>query len=109
YSDKTKVTFHPAPATESVTTSQLRAGIDAAVKAVQGLTAPEGKGEALAPVKQNTIAALEAAKGTIPAAEGFATSAQATAAEKAVAVYANEEWQQDLVAPVARKLDEFSK
>lgn len=107
YSDKSTVRFDPAPKAAPVPTSDLRAQIEGAVKDVQALTAPDGKGEILTPVKHNILAALEAAKTGVPA-EGSATSAQATSAVNAIALHANEAWQQELLAPVRDRFDKLA-
>lgn len=109
YSGQLAVTFQPGHKAKPVGLAELREAIDAATEGVRDLSAPDGKGEALAPLKTNALNALQQAKNAVGATNGPATKAQVDAAINAVATSANEEWAKKTFEPVLaplRKLGE---
>lgn len=108
YSWKLTVDFDPKPSLSAVTASELRDAIAVAIEYVQDLTAPDGKGEALATLKQAVNAALQQAKNNATG-DSAATKDQADRAVAAIANHANEEWQKKLVDLAEAPLRELAK
>lgn len=102
YNDETLTTFITMPKFTSASGADLRGAIDRATAQIRELTAPEGKGEALAPVKTNILSGLAQAKSAIP--DGAIAKTQVDPAINAISAQANEAWQKELVAPVIEGL-----
>jgi len=100
YSWRLTVAFDPPPPpSQPVPLATVRQEIDEAVTKVQGLTADEGRGEALGSIKKELVAALTAAKATA-AGDGDASKTHVDPIVQAIASQANEQWQKNLLAPI---------
>jgi hypothetical protein len=108
YSGTLSCEFEPKPKETPVSRAELRDAIDAAITQLRDLTGPEGKGEFLTPVKQNSLAALEAAKNAA-AGDGEAPKPVIEQAVNAIATHSNEDWQKKLLDPVVLPLKELDR
>ena len=88
--------FDPDPRFTEVSHSDLRDCIDDAIAQIQGLIAPEGKGETLGLIKQAAVSALQEVRADVPA-NGVAGKAEIDRVINALTTQANEEWQQALL------------
>jgi predicted ATPase len=108
YSGTLSCEFEPKPKEIPVSRAELRDAIDEAITQLRDLTAPEGKGEALTPVKQGSLAALEAAKNAA-AGDSDAPKSVIEQAVNAIATHSNEDWQKKLLDPVVLPFKELDK
>jgi hypothetical protein len=99
YSSQATVGFMPIPDVSPVTSTDAIAAVDVAIRQVQDLTAPEGKGDVLGPVKQAILTALEASKAQFPAGTSIG-KANVDHPINAIATQSNEEWQKTLLDPI---------
>lgn len=107
YSWNLHIHFQPAPSLAPATYGELRSAIDQAIDQVQDLTAPEGKGEELAIIKQTALATLRPVRDSA-GADGVATKALVDQAVEALTTQANEEWQKQLLDPVGAPLHDLA-
>lgn len=80
--------------------------LDKLTEKVRGLTAPDGKGEALGPLKTNVTTFLAAAKKA-QLAEGAVNETALETLRNNLGAHLNEAWQQELFAPVTKPLDKL--
>lgn len=99
YSNQLSVGFEPGHRVKQVMLAELRETIEGAIDAIRALTAPEGKGEALAPLKTSALNGLTQSKAAIGGANGVASRAQVDQAMNVVAAQANEEWSKKTFEP----------
>lgn len=108
YSWNLNVTFDPPPDAAEVTADQFRSAVDGAMEDIQDLLASEGKGEALAAVKQAVLGELRGVRDEIPA-EPHVSKAEIDPAVAAITIHTNEEWQRNLFTPVLESLRAFAR
>lgn len=101
YSWSTDVEFSPKPSLPEITHQTLVDAVQNVKKAIQGLTAPEGKGDVLGSIKisiiqefDNLINAL-----TDQPLDGPLAKAQVDQAVNTIMTKANEDWQKTLLSP----------
>jgi predicted ATP-dependent endonuclease of OLD family len=109
YSWKLEITFHPRAEIIELRCQELIDAVDAAVERVQGLTAPEDRGEALGTTKQSVLSALGQARNRLPASDSVLNKAQVDTIINAIAVNANQPWQKELLDPVAAPLRDLEQ
>ena len=108
YSGKLTVSFSPAPTIRPVPHAEWDKAIETCLATVQDLTAPDGKGEALAPVKAAAITVLNQAKANLPNA-GQVANAHIDPVVTGLAAHLNEGWIKDLFEPAQTRLKEMQK
>ncbi len=106
YSWKLTVGFDPTPKAPAVDCGAFREVLDKIIQQAQDLVAPEGKGDALAGIKQTLLTNFEQAKQRVPA-DGLVPKDQVEQLMNAVAAQANEGWQKQLLDPITALLREF--
>ncbi len=106
YSWDSTVEFIPPPQEDSVTTKELQEAVRNTIRAIQKLTAPEGKGEILGPMKETIVSALENMMGD-GAGTDLATRPQIEQAINTITAQANEGWQQKLLSPLLPTFQEL--
>jgi len=108
YSWSVDVEFSPEPSVPDITLQKLVDAMQDAKTGVQRLTAPEGKGEALGPVKTAVTQEFDKLMGALksrPLDEPL-TRPQVEQAINAIMLKANEDWQKKLLEPLS---DPFKK
>ncbi len=107
YSWKLAVKFEPAPSISLLTRSDLLSELERLQEMVRDLSAPEGKGDALAQIKSSllqTIDQLKSQQTSGPSNERV-PSADIERLVNAIATQSNEEWQKEVLNPVREQAD----
>lgn len=108
YSGKLTVGFAPKLPTNSVSHDEWAKEIDECLAAVEELTAPDGKGEALTPIKSAAIAVFNQAKANLPNA-GQVANAHIDPVVSGLASHLNESWLKQIFEPVQNRLKGLQK
>lgn len=108
YSGKLTVGFLPSPATRQVAHTEWAKALEESLATVEDLTAPEGKGEALGPIKSAAINVFNQAKANQPNA-GHVANAHIDPVVTGLASQLNENWVKELFDPVQKRLKELQK
>ncbi|HWQ66423.1 MAG TPA: AAA family ATPase [Methanospirillum sp.] len=103
YTGKYSITYEPDIGVELVTTGDLLYAIEVAIEQIRNLIAPEGRGDSLGHIKEELLSFLEGQKEvTIQA--GQVQKRLISDLINAIKARGNEQWQQDLLAPVTDPL-----
>ncbi len=108
YSWKFEVKFEPEPNLVDVSNTAFSKLLDDLLFQVQGLMAPEGKGDLLGQIKGNLIQALGQTKKSLPAQQQDQQVSQQPVDNmiNTFSANSNESWQQELLRPMITALQE---
>ncbi len=107
YSWKLTVKFEPTPSIFPLNCSDYLAELEDLEEVVKNLTAPEGKGNALAQIKSSLLQTIDQLKSqqTSKPDNEMVPSADVERLVNAIATQSNEEWQKEVLSPVSEKAD----
>ncbi len=109
YSWKLDVAFKPDPQISTLTRAEFTKVLEDLEQKIRELSGPEGKGDALAPIKTNlrqTISQYKNQQASKPPDE-IVPIAEAENIINAIATQSNEDWQKQVLKPVHKQAEEM--
>lgn len=109
YSWKLHVAFEPDPQVSALTRAEFTKVLQHLEQTIGELSAPEGKGDALASIKKNLLQNISQCKNqqASRAAGEIVPITEAENIRNAIATLSNEDWQKQVLGPVRKQVEEL--
>jgi predicted ATPase len=105
YSGRTAVVYDPPPPISGFTFKEWRALLEEAVREVEEGTAPDGKGDAWSPKRNELLGILGSCVAAVPTSDSGLSSQMASGLRSAMLGVASEQWMRAIVQPFLTRLD----